>query len=165
MFENIDLDVKLSKDEYNKVIDLMEVRLGELQRQARDLGIPVLIVFEGWDASGKGTLINKLILPIDPRGFTVYSIDSPTKDEEEHPFFWRFWVKTPARGRMSIFSHSWYARMMEERLRGLPNRDLHTKYYTKINSFERQLFRDGVVIIKLFLHISKKEQKKRLEKL
>ncbi|MFI5381235.1 MAG: phosphate--AMP phosphotransferase [Tepidisphaerales bacterium] len=161
MLENIDLSKKLDKTEYRKLKSEAELKLSALQRQAKELGIPVIIVFEGWDAAGKGTLINELILPLDPRGFKVHSTLAPTEEEALHPFLWRFWQHTPARGRITIFDRSWYGRVVGDRVNGeIKGKELQ-QAFEDIRSFGRQLDDDGNVIVKFFLHISKKEQKHR----
>ena len=165
MLEKIDLSQKVRKKEYKAEKDELEVRLGLLQRKAVDLGIPIAVVFEGWDAAGKGTLINELILPLDPRGFTVQSTFEPTEEEALRPFLWRFWTRTPARSKIVVFDRSWYRRVLQERVDGDLSKTEVAQAFDDIQAFERQLADDGTVIIKFFLHISKKEQKKRFEKL
>ena len=165
MLEKVDLSKKIEKSKFKEIIPKMELKLGELQRKARDLKIPVSIVFEGWDAAGKGYQINKLILPLDPRGFNVYPINPPNEDEKLRPFLWRFWVRTPAKGRIAIFDRSWYGRVLVERVDKLVERKVWEKAYDEIKSFERQLTDDGNVILKFFLHIDKKEQKKRFKEI
>jgi len=135
------------------------------RREARDLAIPVIVVFEGWDAAGKGTLINNLILPLDPRGFTVHSTLPPNEEEALRPFLWRFWARTPARGRLTIFDRSWYRRVVGDRVNGeVKAKDL-PQVFDDIRFFENQLANDGNVIIKFFLHISKDVQKRRFNRL
>lgn len=165
MLDKINLRRKIAKAEYKKVKDDLDLRLGALQREARDLGIPLMVVFEGWEAAGKGTLINKLILPLDPRGFTVHNILPPTEDERLRPFLWRFWRLIPAKGRMAIFDRSWYRSVIEKRAKRKMSVEASRQAYQDIGSFEEQLADDGYAIVKFFLHISKKEQKKRFEKL
>lgn len=165
MLEKIDLSLKISKLEYATLMAGLEIRLNELQREAKDLGIPILLVFEGWDAAGKGTLINHLILSLDPRGFTVYPINPPKEEEQMRPFLWRFWIKTPERGRIAVFDRSWYGRVLVERVDDIVKKSVWQQAYQEIVAFERQLVDDGALIVKYFLHISKKEQKKRFEKL
>ncbi len=165
MLENIDLTRCVAKDEYKKRKQSLELKLAELQRKAKDLKIPIMIVFEGWDAAGKGTLINNLILPMDPRGFNVFSTLPPNEEEAHRPFLWRFWKRTPANGRIAIFDRSWYRRVLVDRVEeNIDNKEL-AQAFEDITSFERQLADDGNVIIKMFLHISKKEQKERFKKL
>jgi len=165
MLEKIDLSKKIEKTEYKEIFSDLELKLAELQREAKDLKIPVILVFEGWDASGKGTMINRVILTLDPRGFTVHPINPPNGEERYRPFLWRFWTKTPEKGRIAVFDRSWYGRVLVERINRIVKKNEWTKAYDEIKSFERQLADDGTVIIKFFLHIDKKEQKKRFKKL
>jgi polyphosphate:AMP phosphotransferase len=165
MLESIDLSRKVSKEAYKEAKDPISLKLAALQRRAIELKIPVIVVFEGWNAAGKGTLINELILPLDPRGFDVYSIQPPNEEEALRPFLWRFWTRTPPRGRVAIFDRSWYRRVTEDRVSGKCLGAQLQQAFEDIRSFERQLADDGNVIIKFFLHISKKEQERRLEKL
>ena len=165
MLENMKLDQKLDKEEYKKRKDALSMRLGELQRACKDAGIPVMFVFEGFGASGKGTQINELIYGLDPRGFQVYAPGKPTEEEALRPYLWRFWTKTPQRGRIAVFDHSWYERVLTDRFDGLTKEEELPHAYEEINAFERQLSEDGTVIVKFFLAITKEEQKKRFEKL
>ena len=162
MLEKIDLSRKLEKEEFKKIAPLLQERLGELQRRARDANIPVLILFEGWEASGKGTLMNELILPLDPRGFRVHYVHNSAENQLER--FWpsmrRFWEITPPRGRIGIYNRSWYRLVMD-----MTDKKENITTYEDISSFERQLSQDGNLIIKFFLHIGRKEQKRRLKKL
>jgi AMP-polyphosphate phosphotransferase len=161
MLKNVDLSREVAKAEYKRLKGDADLKLADLQRQVKALGIPVIVVFEGWSASGKGTLINQLILPLDPRGFTVYSASGPTEEERFYPFLWRFWKHTPTRGRLAIFDRSWNRRVVTGPLEGkVKGKQLH-QAFEDIRSFERQLTDDGVVIVKCFLHISKHEQKQR----
>ncbi|RPI20746.1 MAG: phosphate--AMP phosphotransferase [Acidobacteria bacterium] len=161
MLEQVVLDQKAGKREYDEKVEAFERKLGELQRELRELAVPVVIVFEGWDAAGKGTMINRLMQALDPRGFSVYPISAPTVEEARRPFLWRFWTRTPERGRIAIFDRSWYGRVLTERIDKLVDKKTWQASYEKIRSFERQLADDGAVVLKFFLHISKKEQKKR----
>ena len=165
MLEKVDLTKKISKEEYKEKMPQLEARIGRLQRECKALGIPVLIVFEGFGAAGKGLQIGHLIQSMDPRGFEVHPIKNETEEERMHPFMWRFWTKTPARGRIAIYDGSWYRRVLIDRFeKRTKNKDLPAAFHS-INSFEQQLAEDGNLIIKLFLGIDKKEQKKRFDKL
>ena len=161
MLKNVDLSREVAKAEYKRLKGDADLKLADLQRQVKALGIPVIVVFEGWSASGKGTLINQLILPLDPRGFTVYSASGPTAEERFYPFLWRFWKHTPTRGRLAIFDRSWNRRVVTDRVEGQVKGKQLRQAFEDIRSFERQLTDDGVVIVKCFLHISKHEQKQR----
>ena len=165
MLKNIDLTREVAKDEYKKLKVEADLKLAALQRQAKILGIPAIVVFEGWSASGKGTLINELILPLDPRGFTVYSARRPTQEEAFYPFLWRFWRRTPTHGRLAIFDRSWNRRVVNDRVEGQVTGKQLRQAFEDICGFERQLTDDGVVMVKCFLHISKKEQKRRFDAL
>ncbi len=165
MLENIDLSREIAKADYKPQRDAARLELPALQRRCRELGIPVVIVFEGWDAAGKGTLINHLILPLDPRGFRVHSTLAPTEEEALRPFLWRPWIRTPAKGRITIFDRSWYRRVLTDRVeQDLCAHELDLAF-EDIRAFERQLADDGNAIVKLMLHIDKSEQAKRFKKL
>lgn len=165
MLEKIDLSKKMDKETYKQVIGEEGEKLGLLQRQLKEAGIPVMVVFEGMGASGKGTQINRLIQALDPRGFDVYANDKSTDEERLHPFLWRFWTKIPAYGRIAVFDRSWYRQVTIERFDKTMTEEQLSGAFHDIQSFERQLAEDGMVIIKLFLYISKEEQKKRFKKL
>ena len=165
MLEKIDLGNKVDKKTYRKVMDEAEEKLGLLQRECKDAGIPVILVFEGMGAAGKGVQINRLIQALDPRGFDVYACDRPTEDEQMRPFLWRYWTKTPAKGRIAVFDRSWYRSVQVDRFDGLTREDKLGDAYQDILSFEKQLCDDGTVIMKFFLYIDKDEQKKRFKKL
>ena len=162
MFEKYDLTKKTDDRAYAKEIAPLQERLGVLQRELREKKIPVIIVMEGWNASGITNTIHEIIRFLDPRGFNLYSTGTPTDEEQAHPFLWRFWVNTPAKGRIAIFARSWYSRMLAEKVSGIEWKKNIKQAITAINHFERQLSDDGTIIIKFFLHISADEQKKRL---
>ncbi len=165
MLEKVDLDKKLSKEDYKREITILQERLGELQRECQKLQIPVMILFEGFGASGKGVQIGKLIQSLDPRGFCVYTTKAETKEERMHPFLWRFWTKTPEKGRIAIFDGSWYRKVLIDRFeKKTKGKEIKTAYES-IRAFEKQLTDDGCVLIKLLLDIDKKEQEVRLKKL
>jgi len=165
LLEEIDLSRKINKEDYEKLIEPLKIKLSELQRKAKDCGIPIIILFEGWGASGKGTFINELILPLDPRGFSVCNTNKLNEDEVMRPFLWRYWIKTPSKGRIAIFDRSWYRKTSLDRVEKGLEGEMLIKAFQDINSFEKQLTDDGNVIIKFYLHISKKEQAKRFRKL
>ncbi len=165
MLESLDLTQVIDKEQYRRRIAPLEIRIGELQRAARERGVPVIIVFEGWGAAGKGTLINTLITSLDPRGFTVYSTRPPVEEEQLRPFLWRFWTRMPEKGRIAFFDRSWYGRVLGDRVDSIVGKSEITRAYDEIDSFEGQLIDGGALIVKYFLHIGKKEQRKRFEKL
>jgi len=165
MLEKIDLNKSMPKDEFKAVIPAVQERLYTVQKLSWDARIPVVILFEGWDASGKGTSIQALTEPLDPRGFKLYPIRAARTYEKAHPWLWRFWAKLPARGEWAIFDRSWYGRVLVERVENLIPEEEWRRGYRDIVDFERTIADDGHLIIKFFLHISQKEQKRRFNQL
>ena len=163
MLENINLKKKLSREEFKQVLPGLQTRLYDLEKACWDNDVPSIVVFEGWDASGKGTTIAALTQRLDPRGFKLYPITSPRTYEQQRPWLWRFWLKVPNRGEMVIFDHSWYGRVLEERVERTVPEKTWRQAYRDIAEFERMLADDGTAILKFFLHIGKKEQKRRFE--
>jgi AMP-polyphosphate phosphotransferase len=147
----------------NQISDLNQ-ELGSLQRQAIQSKVPAIIVFEGADGAGKGYLMNRLLLSLDPRGFKVYSAHSPNDESIFRPYLWRFWIRTPERNRIRIFDRSWYRRLLDDRVNELVLKKQVPKIAKEVTDFERQLSIDGVVIIKIYLTISKEKQAMRFEK-
>jgi polyphosphate kinase 2 (PPK2 family) len=165
LLENINLTRKLSREEYKRVLPVLQLRLYDLEKACWDTGVPTMVVFEGWDAAGKGTAIAALTERLDPRGFRLYPITAPRTHEQQYPWLWRFWLKTPNRGEMLLFDHSWYERVLGERVDGTIPEKAWRQAYRDIAEFERMLAEDRTVILKFFLHIDKKEQKKRFQAL
>ena len=165
MLENVNLKRKISRHQYKELLPALQRRLYELEKACWDNKVPSLVLFEGWDASGKGSAIATLTQRLDPRGFKVWSTQLPRTYEQNYPWLWRFWLKTPDRGDMAIFDGSWYTRVLTERVDRLVPQAGWRAAYRDILEFERMLADDGVAIVKFFLHISRKEQKKRFLKL
>lgn len=165
MLEKVDLNQKLDKAAYKQLRDELGERLGFLQRRLKMEKVPVMIVFEGLGAAGKGVQINRLIQSLDPRGFDVYASREAGEEERMRPFLWRYFTRTPEDGRIAIYDRSWYHKVTADRFdHGLKKKAV-SGAFEDILSFERQLTDGGAVLIKLFLHISKEEQKKRFKKL
>ncbi len=150
MLEKIDLNKKMSKQEYSESLPKIEAELGRLQRECKDLDIPVMIVFEGFGASGKGLQIGKLIHSMDPRGFEVHTIKNETEEERMHPFLWRFWIKTPEKGKIAVFDGSWYRKVWVDRFEKRTREKELKDDFASINAFEQQLSEGGTLIIKRF---------------
>lgn len=163
MLEALDLNTSLSKEAYNDQLVPLQYDLHALQIRALDQQVPVIIVYEGWDAAGKGGNIRRLTERLDPRLYTVYGISKPTVEELAHHYLWRFWTKLPSRGHMVIFDRSWYGRVLVERVEGFAQPEEWSRAYDEINQFERMLRDDGTLIIKFWLHISAQEQLHRFE--
>ena len=164
MLDQIDLREKMDKKTYKELLEPLAFRLGELQRSAREQGIPLLVVMEGWDASGKGTLLNRVLQPLDPRGFKVYNTGNPSEEDLLRPYLWPFWVRMPVKGQIVFMNRSWYRRFLEGRLERTLKKEDVDEALEETQSFERQLSLGGTRLVKFFVHISKEEQKKRLDK-
>ncbi len=165
MLEKIDLNKKISKKQYKKIFPRLRMKLYALQKASWDAEIPVIILFEGWDAAGKGTSIQNLTSKLDPRGFKLYPIRAARTYENRRPWLWRFWLKIPGKGEWAIFDRSWYGRTLVERVEGLISERSWRRAYRDIVNFERTLADEGYLIVKFFLHIGRQEQKKRFDKL
>jgi polyphosphate kinase 2 (PPK2 family) len=167
--DEVDLSSSLSSKEEAKELDRAWARLSQLrltlggQIGSKEIGPPVLVVFEGLDASGKGGAIKRLVAKIDPRHVRVRSFAAPTADEKRHHFLWRFWPELPGWGGMTVLDRSWYGRVLAERVEGFATHEQWMRAYDEINDFERSLTDEGTILIKLWMHISPEEQLKRFE--
>jgi polyphosphate kinase 2 (PPK2 family) len=165
MLEKIDLSKELDKKEYKARLPQLQQRLYDVQKTCWDAKIPTVILFEGWDAVGKGKSINLLTERLDPRGFKVHPIRPARSCERARPWLWRFWLKLPNYGRVAIFDRTWYGRVLEGRVEKHTPKKEWRRAYRDIVEFERQITDDDYVIVKFWLHISKKEQKRRLKEM
>ena len=165
--EDADLSLRIAKDEETKRLGAAQRRLLHLRLinggQLNDgkLGPPVCVVFEGWDAAGKGGAIKRLVQPLDPRHVRVAPFAAPTPEELRHHFLWRFWPPLPGWGGMTIFDRSWYGRVLVERIENLATKVQWRRAYQEINDFEHSLAEEGMVVIKLWMHMSHEEQLRR----
>jgi polyphosphate kinase 2 (PPK2 family) len=125
------------------------------------LGPPLCVVFEGWDASGKGGAIKRLVAPLDPRHVRVAQFAAPTYDEKRHHFLWRFWPVLPGWGGMAVLDRSWYGRVLVERVEGFAAEEQWRRAYDEIVGFERSLAEEGMILIKFWMHVSDEEQLRR----
>jgi polyphosphate kinase 2 (PPK2 family) len=168
--EQVDLTRALSRKEEARGLDNAWARLAQLrltlggQIGERRIGPPALVMFEGWDASGKGGSIKRLVAPIDPRHVRVVQFAAPSSDEKRHHFLWRFFSVIPGWGGMAIFDRTWYGRVLVERVEGYATREQWLRAYDEINSFERSLTDEGMILIKIWMHISAKEQLERFKR-
>lgn len=163
MLENINLRRKLSREEYKSALPGLQQRLYDLEKACWDQKVPAVVAFEGWDASGKGTAIGALTQRLDPRGFKLYPVTAARTYEQQRPWLWRFWLKVPNHGEMILFDHSWYGRVLEERVERTVPEKVWRQAYRDIVEFERTLADDGTAVLKFFFHISRKEQRKRFD--
>lgn len=151
------------KKAYEKELAKLQEKLYELQVRYFLEKRRAVILFEGWDAAGKGGAIKRLTALMDPRGYKVWPIAAPKDAEVRHHYLWRFTTRTPEQGELSIFDRSWYGRVLVERVEGFCSTKAWQRAYDEINAFERMLTDDGVVIIKFFLHIDEKTQLERFK--
>ena len=168
--DELDLSLKLSKEEEAerlvkgaRRLEALRLALGA-KLPGYGLGPPVLVMFEGWDASGKGGAIKRLVGPLDLRHVRVAQFAAPTPDEKRHHFLWRFFPKLPGWGGMAVFDRTWYGRVLVERVDGFASEAQWGRAYDEIVELERSLAAEGSVVIKFWLHISEEEQLKRFEK-
>jgi polyphosphate kinase 2 (PPK2 family) len=163
MLETIDLSLRLERDEYVKQLTRRQVQLRELGYQVYLQKRPVVLVFEGWDAAGKGGAIKRITEKLDPRGYTVYPISAPQGEDKTRHYLYRFWRRLPEPGQIAIFDRSWYGRVLVERVEGFAKEEAWRRAFHEINSFERQLSDWGAVVAKFWVHISRDEQLRRFE--
>ncbi len=165
MLDTIDLSFAISKQTFKPMRREMLRRIFELSEMVYERKRPVIIVFEGWDAAGKGTTIRALTQQLDARGYKVLPTQAARTHEKQKPWLWRFWMNIPRYGQIAIFDRSWYGRVLVERVEGLTPMPEWIAAYEEINQFERTLADDGTVFIKFWLHISKEEQLRRFMEL
>ncbi len=167
--DSLDLSLRLSREQEAARLEAAQRRLLHLrlvlggQLEGTTIGPPVLVLFEGWDAAGKGGAIKRLVGRLDPRHVRVAQFAAPTPDEKRHHFLSRFWTQLPGWGGMAVFDRSWYGRVLVERVDGLATHQQWDRGYDEIVEFERMLAVEGIVVIKLWLHISADEQLRRFE--
>ena len=163
MLETLDLSQKLDREEYIRQLARRQIQVRELGWQVYQQRRPVVLVFEGWDAAGKGGVIKRITEKLDPRGFVVYPISAPHGEDKTKHYLYRFWRRLPERGTMAIFDRSWYGRVLVERVEGFAKENEWKRAFKEINAFERQLHDFDTVVVKFWLHISREEQLKRFE--
>jgi len=167
--DDVDLTLHLSKKEAKRELALAQERLVHLrlllggQIGPKQLGPPLCVVFEGWDASGKGGAIQRLVSELDPRHVRVAQFAAPTFDEKRHHFMWRFWPKLPGWGGMAVLDRSWYGRVLVERVEEFTPEDAWQRAYSEIVDMETSLAAEGTILVKFWMHVSPEEQLRRFE--
>lgn len=161
--EKVDLSLQLAPDQYEKRLRAAQLKLRSLQQQIHEHKLPVLLMFEGWDAAGKGGAIKRLTEVLDPRSYKVDAFAAPTEEEHKYHYLWRFSRRLPGQGTIGIFDRSWYGRVLVERVEGFATAQEWQRAYREINEFEAQLTDKGYVLCKFWLHIDPNEQLKRFE--
>jgi polyphosphate kinase 2 (PPK2 family) len=163
MLSTIDMTVALDNETYKKELVLNQVALTQLGYRVYTQQRPVVIIFEGWDAAGKGGTIKRVTEKLDPRGYVVYPIAAPQGDDKTRHYLYRFWRRLPEAGQIAIFDRSWYGRVMVERIEGFCSEADWKRAYREINQFERQMVDFGTILFKFWINISKDEQLRRFQ--
>ena len=165
----VDLGTKLKKSEAKEQLAQAQERLVHLrlllggQIGPREIGPPLLVLFEGWDASGKGGAIKRLVDQLDPRHARVAQFAAPTYDEKRHHFLWRFWPVLPGWGGMTVMDRTWYGRVLVERVEGFAPEEAWRRAYGEIVDLETSLAAEGTILVKFWMHVSPEEQLRRFE--
>jgi polyphosphate kinase 2 (PPK2 family) len=165
----VDLDTKLKKSEAKEELARVQERLVHLrlllggQIGPREIGPPLLVLFEGWDASGKGGAIKRLVDQLDPRHARVAQFAAPSYDEKRHHFLWRFWPVLPGWGGMTVLDRTWYGRVLVERVEGFAPESAWQRAYGEIVDLETSLAAEGTILVKFWMHVSPEEQLRRFE--
>jgi polyphosphate kinase 2 (PPK2 family) len=149
------------KAEYEKQLEKLQIKMLSIQQTYFHEKRRAVLVFEGWDAAGKGGAIQRMTAKLDPRGFHVWPIGAPRPDEQGRHYLYRFWTKLPEPGLIAVFDRSWYGRVLVERVEGFISKSTWKRAYDEINEFEQMLIDDGARVVKLFLHIDREEQLRR----
>jgi polyphosphate kinase 2 (PPK2 family) len=149
--------------DYGEELHKLQKRLAQVQVAHIVHGRRAIVMFEGWDASGKGGTIQRLTAEWDPRYFEVWPIKAPIPPEKARHFLWRFWTKLPPDGHINIFDRSWYGRVLVERVEGFASEKEWKRAYDEINEFEAQQKDSGTTLVKLFMHVTQDEQDKRFK--
>jgi AMP-polyphosphate phosphotransferase len=163
ILSHLDMTKKVAPARAEERLDLFQGRLNLLERQAAAAGISTILVFEGWDAAGKGGAIRRVTSALEARQSQVIPIAAPTDEERAHHYLWRFWRHLSRAGRLTIFDRSWYGRVLVERVEGFATEREWMRAYAEINQFESQLIEHGIVLVKYWMHITQDEQLRRFK--
>lgn len=159
----LDLGQTLDKSTYQKRLAHWQGRLNRLSRQARQQKRSAILLFEGWDAAGKGGTIRRITQAMDARNYQVIPIAAPTDEEKARHYLWRFWRHLPRGGKVTLYDRSWYGRVLVERVEGFAEPAEWGRAYSEINDFEEELTDHGIILLKFWLHIDRDEQLRRFQ--
>jgi AMP-polyphosphate phosphotransferase len=163
ILSSLDMTQRVSPKKADAAIERERGRLNQLERKARAAGVSTILVFEGWDAAGKGGAIRRVTGALDARDYHVIPIAAPTDEERAQHYLWRFWRHLSRAGRVTIFDRSWYGRVLVERVEGFATEKEWMRAYAEINQFEDELVDRGIVLMKYWLHVTKDEQLRRFK--
>ncbi len=161
ILDTLDMSVVCPKERADSELPRLTAKLNRLYRRAKELGISTVVVFEGWDAAGKGGAIRRITGALDARDYQVLPVAAPTDEERAQHYLWRFWRQLTRAGRITLFDRSWYGRVLVERVEGFAQEEEWRRAYAEINAFEQQLTEHGIVVVKYWLHITPEEQLQR----
>lgn len=164
VLDRVDLNQELNPGDYADELKSLQTKLNRLTWKAFRRKTSCIVVFEGWDAAGKGSAIRRVTEAVDARLFRVVPVAAPTQEELAHHYLWRFWRHLPRAGLVTVFDRSWYGRVLVERVEGLASREAWSRAYHEINEFESQLTDHGTVLLKFWIHISRNEQLQRFKR-
>ncbi len=165
MLETVDLSKTLDPDAYHEQLLEQQLLLRDLAFRLYEQKRSLVVVYEGWDAAGKGGNIRRFTEKLDPRGYQVYSIAAPEGEDKTHHYLWRFWRRLlpPDEKQITVFDRSWYGRLMVERVEGCAREDEWKRAFREINDFERQLRDADFMLVKFWIHLDREEQLRRFE--
>jgi polyphosphate kinase 2 (PPK2 family) len=163
ILSSLDMSQEISKKTFATELEEYQGRLNRLQRKAQAKSISTILVFEGWDAAGKGGAIRRVTGALDARSYQVLPIAAPTDEERAQHYLWRFWRHLSRAGRVTIFDRSWYGRVLVERVEGFATEQEWMRAYSEIDEFEEQLVDAGIVLVKYWVHITQEEQLRRFK--
>lgn len=163
LLQTVDMSKELTKEEYSLHLKQLQQQMREVQHALYLERIPLILVFEGWDAAGKGGAIHRILSELDPTNYSVETTAAPNDLEKNHHYLWRFATRLPRAGHIGIWDRSWYGRVMVERVEGFATDAEWSRAYEEINDFERMLTNYGALVLKFFIHIDKETQLERFE--
>ena len=163
LLENVEHDLVLNLDDYREQLEVEQELLHNLELQMYQQRVPMMLMFEGWDAAGKGGSIKRVAQALDARAYNIFPSPAPTKAELAHPHLWRYWTRLPKAGHVGIYDRSWYGRVLVERVEGLASHEEWSRAYDEINEFERDMIEWGAILIKFWVNISEDEQLNRFK--
>lgn len=163
ILSTLDMSKRLEREEYKEELNRLHGRLYDLRRAARKEQVSMILIFEGWDAAGKGGIIRRVVRALDARFYEVIAVGAPTEEERAQHYLWRFWRHVPRAGRVTIFDRSWYGRVLVERIEGFAKEREWMRAYAQINDFESELVGHGIVLKKFWIHVTPGEQELRFK--
>ena len=161
--QDVPHNLTIDEEDYRRELKKQQSKLGTLQGELYRHGVPMMLVYEGWDAAGKGGNIKRVAAALDARDYRVVPSSAPSVEEKEHPFLWRYWVSLPKSGHTAIYDRSWYGRVMVERVEDFCTADDWRRAFEEINNFEWEMYRTGTLLLKFWIDVSPEEQLARFE--